>query len=148
MGYEKFVFYHLQLTIALSTRNLYDNMRKAIIPLMHVDSSALMWSYTNQTLEKSRKDKRRTKNGVSNGTKPKVNTREEHKCEQTQSKVLLREASEDELIVELARRRAEKFALKGSLQKQPEPEKSTTTDAPVCSINGGPGTIPCYELME
>jgi len=153
--------------------NLYDNMRKSMLPLMHADSSALMWSYTNQIMDKSKKENRNKDKGTIGPNKKNNGNKEIHHSETNfeekkddivahptmneQKPILVRDATDDELVVELARRRAAKFALKGSLQKNLKEQKDAQSEqqhqtreeeAPVCSINGGPGTIPCYELME
>ena len=135
-------------------------MRKAILPLMHEDSSALMWSYTNQITEKSKKEKKPSKKkGKKNFTEiPHVNLEEKKLSHEDSLTILLSEASEEELVVELAKRRAKSFSMKGSLQSNNKDindniqnsvdQSKQSNEAPVCSLNGGPGTIPCYELME
>ena len=62
----------------------------------------------------------------------------------------LTEASDDELYVELARRRAKKQKL---MAKSSDNESSAALDiidgtGQVCTLNGGNGSIPCRELME
>jgi hypothetical protein len=56
----------------------------------------------------------------------------------------LRAASDDDLVRELARRRAEQFLLSSGIK---EADSSDPTGQ-VCTLNGGNGSIPCYELME
>uniref|UniRef100_A0A7S2NZ83 tRNA(Ile)-lysidine/2-thiocytidine synthase N-terminal domain-containing protein n=2 Tax=Leptocylindrus danicus TaxID=163516 RepID=A0A7S2NZ83_9STRA len=140
--------------------NLYDNMRKAILPLMHADTESIMWSYTNMITEKSNKEKKQERKKLLREQKKRAqsnggqndNVDNETKIPDVTGNSnphipkLLSEVPEGELVVELARRRAAKFALKGSLQKTAEAKN--TDEAPVCSINGGPGTVPCYQLME
>jgi len=148
-------------------------MRKSMLPLMHADSSALMWSYTNQITDKSKKENRNKEKGMRGPHEKNSGKKDSHPLEthleekkddlaspptrNEHRPLLVRDATEDELVVELARRRAAKFGLKGSLQKDlpartgapSAPHQHTREEeAPVCSINGGPGTIPCYELME
>ena len=56
-------------------------------------------------------------------------------------------ASEEELVRELARRRAERFRLAGAMGRINGDDEPDPTGQ-VCSLNGGNGTIPCRELME
>lgn len=58
----------------------------------------------------------------------------------------LASATEEQLIVELARRRAAKFQLSGSMKRLTEDNDDPTGQ--VCTLNGDNGTIPCRELME
>lgn len=136
-------------------------MRKAILPLMHSDTESIMWSYTNLITEKSNKEKKQERKKLLREQKKRAQCNidndtiiaEEKKIPEdaicniySHVPKLLTEVTEAELVVELARRRASKFALKGSLQKTAEAKN--TDEAPFCSINGGPGTVPCYQLME
>ena len=41
--------------------NLYDHIRRALIPVMHDDSTAIMRSYLEETIAKSRKIPERSK---------------------------------------------------------------------------------------
>lgn len=145
--------------IKLLISNLYDNMRKAILPLMHADSSSLMWSYTSQITDKSKKENKKGK--VEKSSRQDQIERDINKCAdhnlenvETQTTIDLSMLSEDDLVTELARRRAKKFSFKGSLQKDiTSPSENLKSDvnsdeAPICTLNGGPGSVPCYELME
>ena len=68
------------------------------------------------------------------------------KSDDAKSSTFLADASEDELVRELARRKADRYRLTGSMQKRlVDPEDPT---GQVCTLNGGNGTIPCRELME
>lgn len=107
--------------------NFYDNIKRSILPLMHDDSTAIMRSYTEEALAKSRKENHVKKRRDS----PKLNTNEkktpdeiknpdskgasaETKCAKSEKEeVFLSEASEEELIKELTRRRVERFRLAG-----------------------------------
>jgi len=61
---------------------LYDNVRKAILPLMHEEATAVMRCFSEEALAKTRKEQ---------------------------------EASEEQLAVEIARRRAAKYHLHGAM---------------------------------
>ena len=70
----------------------------------------------------------------------------------TNTNIALAMVSDEDLIMEIARRKAEKFRLFNSIKKS---GVSHNTDGfpqdptgQVCSLNGGNGSIPCRELME
>ena len=71
---------------------------------------------------------------------------------------LLSDASEDDLIAELARRKAEKYKWSGASPDNKreggpagnDDDGTSMMEDPtgqVCSLNGGDGSIPCRELM-
>ncbi|KAK1746329.1 sulfurtransferase-related protein [Skeletonema marinoi] len=66
--------------------------------------------------------------------------------------ISLASASEEELIAELARRRAEKYKMAGAMKRLPDDNAAEGTiedsTGQMCSLNGGDGMIPCRELME
>jgi selenocysteine lyase/cysteine desulfurase/tRNA(Ile)-lysidine synthase TilS/MesJ len=147
--------------------NFYDNIRRSLIPLFHEDATAILRCYTDEALSKSRKENhKKTPKGGKRAQKqiqqagseekkddaPAVNKarmdREEHEAKRM--KLTLSEATEDDLIKEIARRRAEKFKLSGSMKRLKEGEDGMPEDptGQVCSLNGGDGSIPCTELME
>jgi hypothetical protein len=148
--------------------NFYDNIRRSLIPLFHEDATAILRCYTEEALSKSRKEnhkktpkggKRVQKQILQGGLEekkddaPAVNKarleREEHEAKRM--KLTLSEATEDDLIKEVARRKAEKFKLSGSMKRLKEGEDAMLPEDPtgqVCSLNGGDGSIPCTELME
>lgn len=132
--------------------SFYDNIKRAMLPLMHDDATAIMRSYTEEAIAKSRKGIKRKpfniqKNDKQNGGDE--NERESPKSvdHSTSQFAKLEDASEEMLIRELARRRADRYRLAGSMGVH-------STDGPedltgqACSRNGGNGTIPCRELME
>ena len=152
--------------------SLYDNIRRALIPLMHDDMTSLMRSYLEEALEKSRKEdgnnskgkKKKKRGGVDNDTgdakEKRVVPSDPPKKEGPGPKMatkLLSDASEDDLIAELARRKAEKYKWSGaSPDNKREGGPSGNDDdgmmmedptGQVCSLNGGDGSIPCRELM-
>mmetsp|Transcript_29052 Transcript_29052/g.32590 ORF Transcript_29052/g.32590 Transcript_29052/m.32590 type:complete len:1297 (-) Transcript_29052:13-3903(-) len=125
----------------------YDNIKRAMIPLMHDDATAIMRSYTEEALAKSRKgvkkkpsDLKKKNGGIRNGefSEPPDNF---------SRTTALENASEDMLVRELARRRATKFRLAGSMARDSRGNQNDPMGQ-VCSLNGGNGTIPCSELME
>jgi len=139
--------------------NLYDHVRRALIPVMHDDSTSIMRSYLESTVAKSRKvpgggKKSRGKGGPGGDEKgapaPGV-------AAGTPPPSSLGSATEEELVAELARRRAAKYKLSGAMRRLPDQGKGGETngaDLPedatgqMCSLNGGDGMIPCRELME
>ncbi len=153
--------------------NVYDNMRRSLLPLMHDDASAILHCYTEEVVSKSRKDQRRKRPRVEGSTvsdEPRQNSAEnpdsidgstyvatpdsvtsesnpnhQNHLESTKrngSAQQLCDATEEELVKELARRKASRFRLAGAMGK------SDDDDRQVCGLAGGSGSIPCYELME
>jgi selenocysteine lyase/cysteine desulfurase/tRNA(Ile)-lysidine synthase TilS/MesJ len=145
--------------------NFYDNLKRSMLPLMHADSTSILRSYTEEALAKSRKNqngKRRP-----NGSNLKKDTEKPHEIDSGEDSVastpsqavgrgitidsssggaLLSEASDEDLVRELARRRAERFRLAGAMKRLGEEDDDPTGQ--VCTLNGGDGSIPCRELME
>ena len=139
--------------------NFYDNIRRSLIPLMHEDSTAILRCYTEEAVARSRKENRKPVKIVSNGEEKKDDAAspmsvspDVEKNETKRAKLMLVDASEEELIKELARRRAEKFRLSGSMKRLVKGEEDNgfpeDLTGQVCSLNGGDGSIPCRELME
>jgi len=210
--------------------NLYDNIRKAMIPLMHEDSTSIIRCYTEEALAKSRKEQPSSNKGKPTSGKPRKTKREKMKEKHDRKKhyqqqnivkdeqkthhddcnhelvngnrettsstnmnghhqqnadddsmplqdsyiaeaslVSLSNASDEQIVAELARRKAMKYKLHGSMLKSSDKltsdyqvTKSNITsknnadcdtmksDPQMCSIQGNAdGTIiPCYELME
>ena len=127
---------------------------------MHDDSTAIMRSYLEDTISKSRK---KTCNGKSK--KSNTATKETHaavspsaSCSDTSPlvepdiKVSLEAASEEQLVAALARRRAARYSLSSATKRLPggsEDDKlPVDPTGQICSLNGSDGTIPCRELME
>jgi tRNA(Ile)-lysidine synthase TilS/MesJ len=140
--------------------NIYDNIRRSLIPIMHDDSTAILRSYTEEALSKSRREKgngngnkkRQKQPNESDNSKPSdacnVNKTESNGLTSNGS-VLLGDIPEEDLIKELARRKALKFKLAEAMKKM---ENSKVDDidptGQVCTLDGRGGTIPCRELME
>lgn len=118
--------------------NFYDNIRRALLPLMHDDATSILRCYTDEVVSKSRR----------NNSKD-VTSSSEHEDLLSSSSDLLRKISDDDLVKELARRKADRFRLSGSM-KRIDDDVSGIPDptGQMCSLKGGNGTIPCAELME
>jgi hypothetical protein len=138
--------------------NLYDHIRRALIPVMHDDSTAIMRSYLEETIAKSVKVP--TKGQKNGGGAAPPNDATQNGSSSTASNELmakslitstheasLEAATEEQLIAELARRRAAKFQLSGAM-KRLTPGDIDDPTGQVCSLNGDDGSIPCRELME
>lgn len=152
--------------------NLYDNLRRALIPLLHEDSTSIMRCYTEETLEKSRKEPGKPKKFLNYTPKDPSAieaTSNEEKKSQGEDDISFRKAlkekilpgnntalssvSEEDLVAELARRRASKFKLHGAMRRLGENEDDDDVNDPTgqaCSLRGSKdrSSIPCYELME
>jgi tRNA(Ile)-lysidine synthase TilS/MesJ len=136
--------------------NLYDHIRRALIPVMHDDSTAIMRSYLEETIAKSVKvSNRDKKKGSQLCSASKFALRKNENALQTEFppdpsqdiRTNLASATEEQLTVELARRRAAKFHLSGAMKCLTSGDDDDPTGQ-VCTLNGGNGSIPCRELME
>ena len=135
--------------------DLYQQIKRALIPVMHDDSESIMRSYLEETIAKSRKKPHVAKpsTGKSNGcsevkTECSVATMDNNSNGTFSS---LESATEEQLIVELARRRAAKYNNSGATKQTPDGSGGADQEDPtgqVCSLLGGNGTIPCTELMK
>jgi hypothetical protein len=125
---------------------------------MHDDSTSIMRSYTETTLAKSRKvpPKQKKKSPQRQDEIMEVdNNSSMNDGSQNESTAAnsLASASEEELIAELARRRAIKYKLAGASKRLPDNNASAEESiedptGQMCSLTGGDGMIPCRELME
>ena len=139
--------------------SFYDNIKRAMLPLMHDDATAIMRSYTEEALAKSRKGVKKkpfySKNkssGIHNGKQNTTATISDvqeldHSTTNDHGSNSLEDASDEMLLRELSRRRANKFRLAGSMARDLRDGQSDPMGQ-VCSLKGGNGTIPCTELME
>jgi tRNA(Ile)-lysidine synthase TilS/MesJ len=128
--------------------NFYDNIKRAIMPLLHDDATSILRSYTDEALAKSRREgtgKREPGNHVPD-TARRVESTTNLSESNRSSRLSLEEASEEDLVRELARRRAERYRLVAAMA--PKTGSGADPTGQVCSLTGGNGTIPCYELME
>ncbi|KAL9191565.1 hypothetical protein ACHAXT_001271 [Thalassiosira profunda] len=140
--------------------NLYDNVRRALIPVMHDDSTSIMRSYLEETIAKSRKVPGKSKKakgtnvGASNGSEEHKRTFPTNGDVSSKNASSLESATEEELVAELARRRAAKYKLSGAMKRLPYGGEVTGDTLPedatgqVCTVDGRDGTIRCTELME
>ncbi|KAL3918014.1 MAG: hypothetical protein SGILL_004444 [Bacillariaceae sp.] len=123
--------------------NFYDNIKRAMLPLMHDDATAILRSYTEEALAKSRKEKNGKKHKGDAPTRPELSN-----DDSTPSpSVSLDAATDEDLVRELARRRAHRYKLAGAMAPRTQDGVIDPTGQ-VCSLNGGDGSIPCRELME
>uniref|UniRef100_A0A7S4ABA3 Aminotransferase class V domain-containing protein n=1 Tax=Pseudo-nitzschia australis TaxID=44445 RepID=A0A7S4ABA3_9STRA len=134
--------------------SFYDNIRRAMLPLMHDDATAIMRSYTEEALAKSRKgvkkkpsDYRKKANKSRSVVEGESSITRKSGDNSTSESMSLEGASEEMLIRELARRRADKYRLAGAMPSH-SPDGPEDLTGQVCTLNGGNGTIPCRELME
>lgn len=125
--------------------NFYDNIKRSLLPLMHDDATAILRSYTEEALDKSRKETHK-KFRPRGGEEEKKDNHAEHTLADVES--TLASFSDDELVKELARRRAASFRLAGAMKRTGDEDDDVDPTGQVCSLNGGNGTIPCRELME
>jgi tRNA(Ile)-lysidine synthase TilS/MesJ len=128
--------------------NFYDNIRRSLLPLMHEDATSILRCYTEETLAKSRKDQKRERSPDTDDFR--------HVPKKRREDGGLGDIPDDDLVLELARRKAAKYHLAGAMKRN---DNDATTDqstemgvddptSQLCSLKGGNGTIPCYELME
>jgi hypothetical protein len=133
---------------------------------MHEDATAILRCYTEEAVSKSKKENRKkvypdrpnkdvvkreeqNADGINNADEEVAGCTDGH--DEKRPRVSLAEASDDDLLMELARRKADKFRLSGSMQKfvaGDDVDDGPDPTGQVCSLNGGPGSIPCRELME
>ena len=133
--------------------NFYDNIKRSLLPLMHDDMTSILHCYTEQTLSKSRKDNqpKRRKRQREEDVLVKPDEKERHPANQAPP-ASLRDFSDDDLVLELARRKAQQYRLAGAMKRigdgagaETQPDDPT---GQVCSFTGENGAIRCYELME
>eukprot|EP00541_Cyclophora_tenuis_P001793 CAMPEP_0116573234 /NCGR_PEP_ID=MMETSP0397-20121206/18664_1 /TAXON_ID=216820 /ORGANISM="Cyclophora tenuis, Strain ECT3854" /LENGTH=287 /DNA_ID=CAMNT_0004101743 /DNA_START=89 /DNA_END=948 /DNA_ORIENTATION=- len=131
--------------------NFYDNIRRSILPLMHEDATAILRCYTEETVAKSRKENH--KRFYPKGKKRGTGDKEEEKKESFGSaeiietvhtnkrqKTTLANASDDDLLREIAKRKAAKFHLSGALGRLPNGgDDDDDPTGQVCTLNGGNG---------
>ena len=149
--------------------NFYDSIKRSLLPLMHDDLAPILRGYTEEIVSKSRvtKGARVERNGTNRNTNTKkndtdvvqaVNAAETIQKNSTSSigdgsneKKQLSDYSDEDLVLELAKRKARKFQEMKRLCNNDDDDDGTGIPDPtgqMCSLNGGYGTIPCRELME
>ena len=126
--------------------NLYDHIRRALIPIMHDDSTAIMRSYLEETISKSVKlpNKGRKPAGdadtsrehlMETGVSNNVARNHETQPSSRETPLSLDLATEEQLIAELAKRRAAKYQLSGAMKRLTSGEDDDPTGQ-VCSLTG------------
>ena len=142
--------------------NIHDKIRRALIPIMHDDMTSILKSYTEEALARSRKkqgpgkkNKKRKHLGDDNEEAPmlkKVEHEEKKEMDSTADQAngfSLAQCSEDDLLRELAKRKAKKFESYGAMKSDARKgAKNEDLTGQVCTMDGENGTIRCYELME
>jgi hypothetical protein len=123
--------------------NFYDCIRRSLIPLMHDDLSPILRGYTEEVVSRSRSinhkrppkpcDNDTTENTIAKPIAPVHSITNENSN--------LQNFSDDELILELARRKAKR-------SKATNPQASGDPTGQYCTRDGRDGSIPCIELME
>lgn len=111
---------------------------------MHDDATAILRSYTEEAVAKSRKENHVKSRPFDLDAKSNAGPKARKDLIDS-LQTMLSEASDDELVAELARRRAARFRLAGAMSSVDTEGDAT---GQICSLNGGKGTIPCRELME
>ena len=136
--------------------NLYDNLRRAMIPLMKDETSAILRCYTEEALAKSRREEKYSKNDKSQmKTEVRLPKDEDASClahdsAQGANIVALAGFSDDELLREVARRKALQYRLHGAMKRVGDNEDNMEMDptGQVCTVDGRDGTIQCRDLFE
>ena len=129
--------------------NLYDNIRRSLLPLMHDDTTPILRAYTEEAVSKSRKGKKSRRIPEKTGSNGTVEA-SSHALAASDDRhdVAIGIASDDALVMELARRRANRFRRSAETERENDPTGIPDQTGQVCSLNGGDGKIPCVELME
>jgi len=131
--------------------NFYDNIKRSLVPLLHDDMTSILHCYTEQTLSKSRKKNHTRKRGREEDGRNQYDAEERHSADPEALKSLAN-FSDDDLVLELAKRKAEQYRLAGAMKRINDSGNQTAQhDDPtgqVCSLTGENGGIRCYELME
>jgi len=130
----------------LSYPNFYDCIKRSMIPLMHPLSEAVMHSFTEEAVARSRKkgvpakhSKKQEASSRSNedAASGKVTPGEASKLLETNESALSTMTDED-LMAELARRKAAKYRLAGAMKRTDETGESARsgTSTMLCEIGG------------
>eukprot|EP00546_Thalassionema_frauenfeldii_P005942 CAMPEP_0178914740 /NCGR_PEP_ID=MMETSP0786-20121207/11609_1 /TAXON_ID=186022 /ORGANISM="Thalassionema frauenfeldii, Strain CCMP 1798" /LENGTH=465 /DNA_ID=CAMNT_0020587713 /DNA_START=33 /DNA_END=1430 /DNA_ORIENTATION=- len=148
--------------------HFYDNIRTGLIPLMHDDMTAILRSYSDEIHAKGKKEnnpiyqQRRKEREEEQPPPPETKEEQttsdaaaaadkEQQQQQHQKKkqaALAEQLSDEILLRELARRKANRYRLVGAMKSTSSQQQQNQEDAVVCTKDGANGTIRCYELME
>lgn len=122
--------------------NIYDNLRRSLIPLMHDDLTAIMRCYTEEAVARSRKvnmpkgkGRKKGRGQRGDGEKTEENAVADIKDEEL-GKTLV-EATDEELVKELARRKAERYKLSGAMKRLGGDGDDEDPTGQMCSLKGG-----------
>jgi hypothetical protein len=139
--------------------NIYDNIRRSLIPVMHDDVTPILKFYTEEAVKRSRKipGSKKRKHGDTNVLESRTDSQEQStkthgltNVQVSRDNVLkqLSDYSEEELLSELAKRRADAFRKAGAYAAKDDSGLPPDPTRQVCTIDGRDGTIRCTELME
>lgn len=117
---------------------------------MHDDMTAILRSYSDEIHAKGKKEnnpiyqqRRKEREGQE---KPTVSDADK---KQDQKQAALAEQLSDEVLLrELARRKANQYRLVGAMKSTTASQQQNQEEDVVCTRDGANGTIRCYELME
>jgi tRNA(Ile)-lysidine synthase TilS/MesJ len=119
--------------------NFYDNVRRSLLPLMHDDMTSILRCYMEETVAKSRKRNRGVgRDSKAKGTLPSETLEVQDTSNADGVSVALRDASDEELVRELARRRAESYRLSGAMKRVGNSDEGNAgnTHSQVCTTSG------------
>ncbi len=122
--------------------NIYDNIRRSLIPIMHDDMTAILKCYTEEAVSKSRKnkgaEKKNSKKRNHNCCDPKeitttdmspLNSGVTNDTKALNGDNVLSQFSDDELLKEIVRRKSQKFRLAGAMRRLDEEPPNKTSEA-------------------
>jgi tRNA(Ile)-lysidine synthase TilS/MesJ len=112
--------------------NFFENIKRSLIPLMHADSTAILRSYLDETLAKSKSDdprKRKRRYGDVDGSLDGATVGVPYATDGG-----LKDASDEDLLREIALRRADKYRLAGASKFIANDDAESS--GPVCSRGG------------
>lgn len=119
--------------------NFYDNIRRSLIPLMHDDLTAILHCYTEEAVAKSRKKiypkGNKRDNYVDTGIIGKPEAEMTSELGVSAHQLALSEASEEQLAIELARKKANRYRLAGALATDARSQVPLIDK--VCTAEGG-----------
>lgn len=129
----------------LNYPNFYDNIRRSLLPLMHGDLEPILHGYTNDVVSKVRKrlvpmSQKGNKLNDDNAEEKKESDTNDLEAASTPPGRLLAEASDEDLIRELARRKADRHRLAGAAKSLDAAAEAANDSAKaaktVCTIDG------------
>ena len=125
----------------LNYPNFYDCIKRSLIPLMHHHSEAIMHSFTEEAVAKSRK-----KGSPASKSKalPAPDSEPSHQEKTTDEEVstgnhaqgTLADLTDEQLMTELALRKAKRFRLAGAMKPNPDLASSAGNEKMICEVGG------------